>query len=349
MSHHRKLSALVALLLTFALSAAGAAETAVSIRIPVESQHPEIREQAVTKAMAQLLIRLTGRDDASQAEAAVPLLEQPGRFLQRYQYESQPGQQLILSMQFDAAAIRRALAERGMPTWRADRPPVLVWLALEQGGRRLLVGGEDGGEVRAQLQEAAARRGVLLLFPLMDSEDQQRIGHADVFGGFTDRVRVATERYGTPLMVMGRMYRDGGGWVARWNLSGNAMQSVWTTSGSSGAETLEAAAAELAARLSARYAVIPSAADAQQQLSIRVIGVSTLRDYDRLERRLQAISGITEVRTLALEPDAVTLQLALQAAPSRVLALLRQDRQLVPLALPEFEGGQQAPEFRLVP
>lgn len=349
MSHHRKLSALVALFLLFALSTAGAADSALTIRIPVESQQPEVREQAVTRAMAQLLIRLTGRDDASQAEAAAPLLEQPGRFLQRYQYESQPGQQLILSMLFDAGAIRRALAERGMPTWRADRPPVLVWLALEQGGRRLLVGSEDGAEVRAQLQEAAARRGVLLLFPLMDSEDQQRISHADVFGGFTDRVRLATERYGTPLMVMGRMYRDGGGWVARWTLSGNAMQSAWITSGASGAEALDAAAAELAVRLATRYAVIPSAADALQQLKIRVVGVGSLRDYDRLERRLRAVNGIAEVRTLGLEPDTVTLQLTLQAAPSRVLALLSQDRQLIPLILPEIDSGQQVPEFRLVP
>src|SRR5690606_21943087 len=143
--------------------------------------------------------------------------------------------------------------------------------------------------------------------------------------------------------------RDGGGWVARWTLSGNAMQSAWITSGASGAEALDAAAAELAVRLATRYAVIPSAADALQQLKIRVVGVGSLRDYDRLERRLRAVNGIAEVRTLGLEPDTVTLQLTLQAAPSRVLALLSQDRQLIPLILPEIDSGQQVPEFRLVP
>jgi hypothetical protein len=338
-------------LLLLALPAA-VAETALSVRIPVDSQQPEAREQAMKQALSQVLLRMTGQEGIAGSEAAAQLLERPGRFLQRYQYETQPGQQLVLLMQFDGTAVRRALAAQGVATWGADRPPVLVWLAVEQNGRRLLVGGEEGGDLRSQLQTAASRRGLLLLFPLMDGEDRQRVSGADVFGGFTERVQQASDRYGAPLMLMGRMHRAGQGWAARWSLSGMGSM-TWSTAGDNQEEVLDAAAAELATRLAARYAALPSAQAGARELSMQVVGVRTLRDYDRLERYLRSVSGIADMRPLLLEPEAVTLQMALEVAPERVLTLLEQSRSLIPVATfvggTEPEQGSQAPVFRLAP
>lgn len=341
------------LLMLCASSFAQAAEDAYSVRIPVESQQPEVRTQAMAKAMAQVLTRATGRDDITQSQAVAPLLEQPGRFVQRYQYESTPGG-LMLSIHFDAAAVRRGLGERGVPTWTADRPPVLVWLAVEQNGRRQIVGGEDGAAIRAQLQEAAVRRGVLLVFPLMDAEDQQKVGPADIFGGFTERVRQAAARYGAPAMAIGRMYREGSGWVTRWTLSG-AANGTWGSTGNSQAQALEMAAADLAGRLAQRFAELPSARDSEQTIVLRVQGVNTLRDYDRLERRLRTVSGIGDLWPVALEPDAVVLQLMVQTSPARVLGVLDNDRLLrrqppvQPVAGATEAQGVQELVYRLTP
>lgn len=327
------------------------AEAVLSVRVAVESQAPEVREQALKEAMAQVLLRLTGQDDVAGQEAAA-LLERPGRYLQRYQYETQAGQQLMLLMQFDGMALRRALAVQGVETWSPDRPAVLVWLAVEQGGRRFLVGGEDGAEIRAQLQAAASRRGVQLLFPLMDSEDRQQISSSDVFGGFTDRIHQASERYGSSPVLLGRLHPQGGGWAARWNLTG-AGSITWGMSAASQDQLLDAAAAELAQRLRGSYAVLPTAQAGAQRLVIEVQGVSTLRDYDRLERRLRRVWGVTDLRPLRLEPEAVALQLALEAPAERVLSLLSQDRALVRLpALAEDAEGERGPQahvFRLAP
>jgi hypothetical protein len=330
-----------------------AAETTLSVRLPVESQQAGLREQAVRAAMEQVLVRLTGQEGIAAAAAVEPLLQQSGRFMQRYQYEMQDGQQLVLSMQFDGAAIRRALAARGIASWQQDRPPVLVWLALEQQGRRVLVGGEDGTEARALLQAAAAKRGLLLLFPLMDSEDQQRISPADVFGGFRERAIAAGERYGATQMVMGRMYREGSGWVARWSSSGVG-DAGWSSGGATPEDVLNAAAAELAARMASRYAVLPSADEADRRLRIQVSGVSSLRDFDLLQRHLRSLGGVAVVQPLGLEPDTVILQLLLQTTPERVLAALGQDRLLASVrglndATDPGQEGALIPLFRLTP
>lgn len=349
MNHRQILRVTLAVYLLLLLIPTAAAEAVLSVRVAVESQLPEVREQALKQAMAQVLVRLTGRDDVVETEA-VELLERPGRYLQRYQYESQPGQQLILLLQFDSVAIRRALAAHGVETWRQDRPPVLVWLAVEQQGRRLLVGGEEGAQWRAQLQAAAARRGVQLLFPLMDSEDRQRISSTDVFGGFTERIQQASERYGAAVMLVGRVHPQGGGWTARWALSGVNAAS-WTAPAANLNDLLDAAAAELAGQLLPSYAMLATAKTETQQLVIEVQGVRTLRDYDRLERRLRGTPGVEAVRPLRLEPNAVTMQLTLAVTPERVLSALNQERSLLPLpVLPDHFGEEQEPQaviFRL--
>lgn len=329
------------------------AETTLSVRLPVDGQQAEAREQAMSAAMEQVLVRLTGQEGITQSAAAEALLQRPERFMQRYQYELEAEGQLVLSMQFDGAAIRQVLAMEGVASWQPDRPPVLVWLALEQQGRRVLVGGEDGIEARALLQTAAAKRGVLLLFPLMDSEDQQRISPADVFGGFNERAIVAGERYGASLMAMGRMYREGSGWAARWSLSG-MNDGGWNLRGATQDEVLDAVAAELATRLASQYAALPSANEADRRLRIQVSGVSSLRDFDHLQRHLRGLGGVVAVQPLSLEPDIVTLQLLLQTAPDRVLAALGQDRLLTSVhALDEATGSEQEavliPMFRLTP
>lgn len=340
----------IVLLLLVSLTAA---ETTLSVRLPVEDQQAEERERAVRAAMEQVLVRLTGQEGIAQSEAVEPLLRQSGRFMQRYQYEMEDGRRLVLSMQFDGAAIRKALAARSVASWQQDRPPVLVWLALEQQGRRILVGGEDGTEARALLQAAAAKRGLLLLFPLMDSEDQQRISPADVFGGFGERAVAAGERYGATQMVMGRMYREGSGWAARWNSSGVG-DGGWSSSGATQEEVLNAAAAELAERMASRYAVLPSADEAERRLRIQVSGVSSLRDFDRLQRHLRSLGGVVTVQPLGLEPDTVILQLLLQTAPERVLHALDRDRLLTSVrvlndATDAEREGVLIPSFRLTP
>lgn len=328
---------------------AAIAETTVSVRLPVDDQQAESREQAVRTAMEQVLVRLTGQEEVVRSDAVRPLLQQPGRFMQRYQYEREDEGKLMMAMQFDGTAVRQALAARGVASWQTNRPPVLVWLALERDGRRILVGGEDGVEERALLQSAATKRGLLLLFPLMDSEDQQRISPADVFGGFAERAAAAGERYGTAQMIMGRMHREGSGWASRWRLSGGD-NANWSSTGATPDELLDAVAGELAVRQAKRYAVLPSAED--RRLRIQVSGVGNLRDFDRLQRYLRTLGGVAAVQPLSLEPDRVTLQLLLQTTSERILSALSQGRLLAAVQEPDEDaasgqGGAQLPLFRL--
>lgn len=337
--------------ISFLLLCSFAALAAPEVRVPVENQQPGPREEALRQALEQVLVQLTGRDDIASQPPVAELLAEPRRFLQRYRYES--GQQgLILATQFDTAALRRALADQQVPVWEAARSPVLVWLAVERGGERLLVGADETPALRVQLEEAARRRGLPLMFPLLDAEDRRQVSYTDVFGGFGERVRAASARYGTPLVLMGRAHREAGEWRVRWSLGTGGRNLSWQSNGPALEGALDAGVRELAQRLVAEQAVRPMAAGSGADLLLRVSGVDDLRAYARLTQYLAGLGGVRRMRPLLFQGEDVVVQLDLEVEAARVLRSLEGGHTLIRLpVVPPVAGAVPGVEnsYRLRP
>lgn len=330
MTSYLQRTALAACLGVFLCSAAVAqAQTdPLDVRVAVENQQPGPREVALRQALGQMLVRLTGRDEIVSQPAVAELLRASGRFVQRYGYEAGGAEGLKLVAQFDVPALRRALAAQQVPVWEEGRAPVLVWLAVERAGQRLLIGADEAPELREQLEAAAQRRGVHLMFPLLDAEDRRRAGFADVFGGFRERVQVASARYGTPLVLIGRAHQEAGEWLTRWSLSGQSGDSAWLSTAPALDQALEQGMRELAVRLAAEQTVTPVSGTAGADLLLRVAEVRSVQDYARLQNYLSSVVGVQSVTPLLIEADTVVLQLGLETAPERVLRNLESGRTL---------------------
>lgn len=324
-----------------------AADGGSEVRVPIASQQPAEREDGLRRALEQVLVRLTGRDDIAADQAVSALLAEPDRYVQRFRYE-RDGEILRLVALFDEAALGRTLAEKQVPTWSAHRSPVLVWLAVERGSERLLVGADEAPELREELEEAARRRGLRLMFPLLDAEDRRRTGFTDVFGGFMERVRQASERYGTELVLTGRAHREAGEWVGRWILSDGRRETMWASSAAELPATVDAGLRELARRLFQEQAALPLAGSPEADLMLSITGVESLRDYIRARRYLAGVSGVRAVRPLQLEANSVVLELELEIDAARVLRSLEMGRHLARL---QEEPADPALEhnFRLLP
>ena len=295
------------LLIAFSLSAAQAAETVAlfEAEVPVAGQDPQSRAQAERAALAEVLVRVSGNRGAADHPALAPMLEETGRYVQQYRYlevllpgEGEGGlSEPHLWVSFDAAAVERALRAAGLPVWGRLRPTVLTWLALADGPDRFLVGGEQGFDVRDNLQRVGARRGTPLLFPIMDLEDQARVRFADVWAGFAEPVVGHSERYGANGVVVGRVYRDtAGGWSGNWSLSLGGDAERWEGRAEGREALLEMAADALADRLAARFALLEEAGGREGPLSLRVSAVERLADYARVERYLRSLPPVTGVR-----------------------------------------------------
>jgi len=286
--------------------------------VPVDSQQPDLRTAYMKTALQEVLVRVTGQPEVLNRDSVRSMLDTPERFVQQYRYftlpESTPPR-LMLRVVFDGGAIQQELRQQDVAYWgKTERPEILLWLAVEDRGTRYIVSAQDGSDASRELQQAARQRGIPLLLPLMDLEDQNQVRFTDVWGGFFDGVQSASARYKPGDVLVGRINRSpSGGWVARWDMRDGRDSGSWHGTGQELGGVLQAGIDTLSERLAAGVAATETGAVAGMT-RITVEGVNTLMAFARVDDYL---SSLTAVRRLELaRVDGSTLQYALQLAGS---------------------------------
>lgn len=282
--------------------------------VAVTDQSAAVREAALQQALGDVLVRVSGRNAVLDSAPARAMLKNPSRLVQQYRYFTSSAAatpQLTLWVRFDGEAIRSSLQQQGLAYWGAERPDTLAWLAVEDGGTRYVVSATDDSAVRRQLEAAASGRGVPLLFPLMDLEDQSRARFSDIWGGFFDNVLAASARYNTSAVLIGRLNRSpSGGWAARWYLQVAGTPTAWTDSRSQLDDLAREGIADAADLLAARYAVAP-AGGSSDRLSITVTGIDSLADYARAGNYLASLTSVAAIQVEQVDASGVRYALQL--------------------------------------
>ncbi len=244
-----------------------------------------------------------------------------------------------LRVSFDPEAVSGLLTEAGVPVWGRARPAILLWLAVEQGGQRLLVGGEQGKAWQERLRREARRRGLRLLFPLLDLEDQAAVRFADVWGDFAGAIQRASRRYQSTTVLVGRLYaRWDGIWEGRWSLyefgkeeDSTRLPLSWALRDPSPSVLLAAGVDGTADRLARRYAQLLDL-KAANAVTLRVEGVRTLAQYARVLRYLQSLDPVERLRVLAVEEAAVVFEAGITGTRRSLQQTIAFGGTLAPLA-----------------
>lgn len=297
--------------------------------VQVYSQKRSERSLAMISALAEVLTKVSGQRDVALAGDIAAAVKKPARFLQQYRYrplpEEERAQELamakpgsdpqIVLFRFDKGAVDKLLTENDLPVWGATRPSTLVWLAVEDEGRRYMVGTDSASPLKDQLLRESRRWGLAVVLPMMDLQDQQALNFADLWSGSQDSIGRASKRYSTETILVGRLYRPAGGeWQGQWTmLEGGSVQS-WRGFGVLPLELLDAGMSGALDVLASRYAPVAG----QQQaglLPVTVTDVRTLRDYARVSRYLQSLQQVSRVHITRVEADRVTFELDIQGSP----------------------------------
>jgi len=276
-----------------------AAENLFESEVVVANQSPGVRSGAMKTALRQVLVRVAGQDAVLDTEPAIMLLKDPAQLVQQYRYYTVPDSQpavLKMWVRFDGEAVRSALQQQGVSYWGAERPDTLVWLAVEDRGKRYVVAADDGTEVYLQIEQAARQRGVPVLFPLMDLEDQSQVRFSDIWGGFFDNVLAASQRYNPQAVLIGRLNRSpSGAWSSRWQLDVAGKPSTWSDSRQELAVLAQQGIDDTADILASRFAVSQTGGNLNA-VSINVTGVDSLTDYARLGDYLGGLTAVVAVQ-----------------------------------------------------
>jgi uncharacterized protein len=288
-----------------------------SVTVPVTGQGEAGQQAAFREALRDILIRATGRRDAADLESLAPMVAQAGRHVVSFRRAA--GNQLAVT--FDGSTIENAIDAAGLPFWGPDRPLTLVWLAVDRGGRRSLIGSASTGDERQRIERAAARRGIPLAWPGAGDD----LGRAlqQVWSADHESLVNAARRYGADGVLIGRA------------VAGAAGQSIveWTfTSAGLSAETrgdLDSGPDLAADRYSSAYAS-RNAGQRVEQI-VTVTGIDTLEAYASALRALGRLPLVRGVAVDEVTPDAVSFALTVRGDPDALRQAIRRERLLVPV------------------
>lgn len=295
--------------------------------VPVRSQGPEAREPALQQALELVLVRVTGT--RTLPPGALDLLSRASSFVQGYGYESGTGRELRLRAQFDARAIEGALRTQGLPVWGANRPAHIAWIALRDDNGPRAVLDPAGAAARAPgIMATAEARGLPLQFPGMDATDRQLVTFNELWSGNFTGLEGASNRYNARQVVIGRVGRENGQWLARWTLlSGGGAGEDWISSAPTLELALEVGIHDLADRQAQRFAVQTGSAS---ELRLRVAGVESLNDYGRALNYLRGLNPVRSAQVEAAEPGALTFRLLVEGDPELLVRVIAAGRVLRP-------------------
>jgi hypothetical protein len=289
-----------------------------SVEVPVPTRDRPERQEAFEQGLSQVLVRVTGARSLEGFAELDSMLDTASRYVQRFEYAENAGDEerpYLLRVTFDGAALERAVSERGLPVWGRDRPGVLVWLAVSERGQRYLVGGDSVSSARRALESVAAERGVPLLYPLLDLEDQGRVKFADVAGGFHDTVREASKRYRPEAILIGQVAPlSGGYWQARWNLYQGGEPVSWTSEGGSLETALVEGTHQLAGTLASRTSTYRFAEMAKGML-VTVDDVRTHAELNRVVDYLGRLAPVAGARPFGLDGNRAELLVQMRGNP----------------------------------
>jgi hypothetical protein len=308
-------------------------------------------------ALEQVLVKVTGH----RGIVADPLVMNQFASAQAYveQHRVNPdGSTWVL---FDQIALRRVLDSVGQPVWGEERPVTLAWMVLDYGsGTRDILAAESdiererglfevreqegGGDperqmaVRKILATTAAERGLPLILPLVDSEELDIVSISDVWGGFTESLVLASQRYGVDAILVGRA-RVSFIEIAevRWTLMVGDERFEWDGDIASGPD-------RIADFFAGRFATSSSALGRMQ---LRVDGVETLDDYGRLSRYMSTLDVVEDYSIERVAERSVILSLLVRGDADRLMRSIALRRVLQPID--SSQGAMFPPESSLDP
>ncbi len=284
-----------------------------SASVPVPDQSASARSSALSSALASVLVKVTGESGAADDDVFSDMLAHPQRYLQQYRYEqrqeplpSGSGEQTVvyLDAHFDKQALDRALGDLSQPIWGRERPETLIWLAVQDGEQRAIVSSDSDAAALASARKAADARGLPVVLPLMDLEDQNQIGFADIWGTFDDRIQAASARYQSNAILVGRLSATDDNWTARWQLLDQGQTTSWQ-GGPGTLDTVVASGLDHVADLYASAYALQAGSDFSDVTLVTVDGVDTLEAYARVSKYLSGLTPVTGVELLAVDSDSV--------------------------------------------
>ena len=149
------------------------------VEVPVISQGRAERKIAIREALKEILVRVSGRNEAGALAEDEAITRNPSGFVQQFRYRKFKSDEVIpaapqgakpykqkLWLRFTEKTIAKFLSEYELPVWGKTRPSTLVWLVVDDQKQRVLIGNSTPHVSRTHIKQEATKKGLPFRLPL---------------------------------------------------------------------------------------------------------------------------------------------------------------------------------------
>ncbi len=294
----------ITLLLLPILSSAQSAPALYTSQVDINKQSPAAMNKAFQQGLIQVLIKVSGnesigtlpqiRDQLNSAKSLVHSfhftttddtdIQANAQSITNLDPNSNQEKQQI-SIQYDKTAINKLLNNTNQAIWGADRPLTLVWLDTSS---KNILNAMDDDPLKTEIQTIANQRGIPLIFPLMDLQDQAYLTSKSL-----SRVQINAllQRYHADAILIGQMHSTTNQTKIEWHLNYQQQLTNWSNQALNPNATLVAGINQVANFYANQFAVIDTN-NLLTSYTIAIDGISNLSQYGKLTAVLNNINLI---------------------------------------------------------
>ncbi|MDH5711007.1 MAG: DUF2066 domain-containing protein [Gammaproteobacteria bacterium] len=301
-------------------------ENLFEVDMPVLDENRAIRDAALDDGLVEVLIRISGDSEILKKIKA----PSASSYVQQFEYSTQTDAQNQAAVskrlwaRYNATKVLDFLRQQAVPIWGEHRSQVVIWLAVRDGGQRYILRANDTSPIKAQAEEAFKRRGIPVIWPENDAADQDIVRFADVWAGFAEPVKKASQRYSSGPAISVSISWDGQLWTGQWSLIAGDEIKRWRLSGADYVSLIARAMDLSADVLGQKYATLQAVDGSQyQQITVEISQVSNVESFRRAEKYLSSLSAVQAVQLAQVEADRVTFDLSIRTKVDDLLKLIQ--------------------------
>ncbi|MDA0272844.1 MAG: DUF2066 domain-containing protein [Proteobacteria bacterium] len=307
----------------------------------VADESPGQLRDGARAGLLQVLVRVSGSLKVEESSLVRSSLRNPAAYYYQYSYETTDKTLLlgerevnakILRLHFEPSAIALLLRDANLPIWGSNRPSVLLWVAVNEGQSRRILGEADSSEIVEALVDQAKQRGLPLTFPILDIEDASKVSTAEVWGSFLERIDGASGRYNPDSVLTARIQSEPGDrWSGRWSYrAADAWESL-ESAGFSADELVRSMVNQLADELAGKFALGSSRAS----IRLRIEDIVDVSQYAAVSRYLEELTPVVSSSIVALDGDVAEFELQTEGQYLQLIEIIELDERLLLLGKDE--------------
>lgn len=274
--------------------------------IAVQSQAPEERRKATQMALAQVLIKVSGKKQILDNPRVKQHLTKASSLARQFGY-TRHNTHYLLQVQFDIDGVNQCLQDANAPIWGQNRPLILGWINDESIKLPEAADPQIPNTVNDLVKIAMEKRGIPLAYPTPTTSSPD-ITELNNLG----------KRQKTDALLIGHISKNADMLNSQWKLTLNKDQWEWNIVGNTLNDIIPVLVDHVAATLSDHFAVVTSS-HIQKNIFLKVTGIKHQSDFTQLIRYLNHLTPVANVSISNINGTNVLLNVSLRSTEESFL------------------------------